>query len=757
MAENNSTAPALTPAGSGGGYNFGTFGGVFTPALLTILGLVMFMRTNFVLGSAGLYDTLLILAAGASISFATSLSIAAIATNTEIGGGGAYYLISRVLGPCFGTSIGLTLFVSQSLAIPFNILGASEALVAQWPDLRPYCPLLNLGLGAVLAFIVWKGAGWAIKAQYVIMAVLGLSILVFLAGPLGHFSLATLEANLSPEKETISLIPLFALFFPAVTGIMAGVNMSGDLKTPHISIPRGTFAALGVAVVVYIVQIVIAAGCFPREEMIRYPYRILSENALMGLGFMVLAGVQAATLSTALGWLLGAPRVLQSLGVDNVLPGIRFFRKGAGPENEPRRAIVVVLLIIAPILLWAGFLARGETDVEHSPINLMSRLVSLFFLCTYAIINVAAFVESHGANPSFRPRFRFFHWSVAVYGAVTCVVAALLIDFWMSLAAVIVIGGLYTWTRYRNLEMEYGDARRGFVYSRIRSFLLQLPNLPLHPKNWRPTIAVLTGEPERRGDLVEYAMLMSQRRGILSVIQLVVFPKDEDFGAMRTARLRELRAMFKERAWQVFPTVVYAPEFDTALRTVLQSHSLDPIRPNIIMMKWPHREERVAPFYRHLQIIVNDFRRNALVLANGSSRFLPRRYDGGTIDIWWQSQEGGSLMTILAYLVQLDRDWRKSTLRIFLMDSGAEEKRVRRVLDQARIGAEIVRISPEAKLHRMLPKFSFNAELVFIEFNEYNTHDERRQMVNHYLINRELRDMPPCFLAISNGEADLLA
>ena len=755
MDSADSRAPAAAEAHSG--YNFGTFAGVYTPAVLTILGLVMFMRTNFVLGSAGLLNTLVILVIGASISFTTALSISAIATNTEVKGGGAYYLISRVLGPCFGTSIGLTLFGAQALAIPFNILGASEALVAQWPELRPWFPLVNLGLGGILALFVWKGADWALKLQYIIMAVLALSIAIFLLGPIGNFSWENFRANLAPAAGTGSMVPLFAIFFPAVTGIMAGVNMSGDLKSPYRSIPRGVLMALATAVVLYLVQIFVAAGCFTREEMINTPYRILTANALWGLGLMILAGVQAATLSTALGWMLGAPRVLQSLGVDNVLPGIRYFQKGVGPQNEPRRAIFAVMLIIAPILFWAGLLGRRETDIENSPINLMSQLVSLFFLFSYAIINIAAFVESHGANPSFRPRFRFFHWSVAVYGAVACSVAALLIDLWLSLAALVIIGGLYFWTRYRNLEMKYGDARRGFVYSRILSNLLMLPNLPLHAKNWRPTIAILTEAPDRRGDLVEYAMLMSQHRGILSMIQIIVLPRDRDFGEMRTSRLRELRALFREREWQVFPTVVVAPEFDAALQAVLQCHSLDPIRPNIIMMGWPHRRERVAPFFRHLQMIVNDFKRNALILANASSCFSPQSFDGGTIDIWWQSQAGGSLMTILAYLVQLDRDWRKSVLRIFLMDSKAEEKRIRTVLDQARIAAEIVRIAPDAKLHLMLPRFSFNAELVFIEFDEYNTRDPRRQLVNHYLIERELRDMPPCFLAVSNGEADLLA
>ena len=175
-----------------GGYNFGTFSGVYTPALLTILGLVMFMRINYVIGNGGVYHTLLILVIGSSITLATVFSISAIATNLNIGGGGAYYLISRVLGPSFGTTIGVTLFISQTLAIAFNILGATEALVSAFPDLREYFPLLNVGIGLLLGLLVWRGADWAIKAQFFIMAILGVSILCFLLGLCRTFPLKRL-------------------------------------------------------------------------------------------------------------------------------------------------------------------------------------------------------------------------------------------------------------------------------------------------------------------------------------------------------------------------------------------------------------------------------------------------------------------------------------------------------------------------------------------------------------------------------------
>ena len=740
------------------GYNFGTFAGVYTPALLTILGLVMFMRTNFVLGCAGLGGTLLILVVGGSITLATGLSIAAIATNTEMKGGGAYYLISRVLGPSFGTSIGLALFAAQALAIPFNILGATEAIVSGWPALRPYFPLLNLALGGMLAFLVWKGADWAIRAQFFIMAILGISIAVFMLGPIANFSWARLLENWGPAESSNSPIHLFAIFFPAVTGIMAGVNMSGDLRNPHRSIPRGTLAALGTAVLLYLIQIIIAAGCFTRQEMIDTPYLVLTRNALFGMGFMVLAGVQAATLSTALGWLLGAPRVLQSLGVDNVLPRISYFEKGVGPENEPRRAITLVIILILPILFLTGLTGRSAATPEASPITVMSELVSLFFLFTYAIINLAAFVESLGANPSFRPRFRFFHWGVAAYGAATCIVASLLIEPLLSVAAGVILGGLYIWTRYRNLEMSYGDARRGFVYSRIQSNLQLLTKLPRHPKNWRPTIVVLTSSPEHRGAIVDYALLFSNRRGIVSMIQIVISDDPHRIGERRTPRLRALRKLARERNWPVFPTVVIAPEFDSALRIILQSHSLDPVRPNIVLMGWPENPERIRPFFGHLQTIVRDFRRTALVLVNAhAATLIPRHNDSGVIDIWWETAAGGSLMTILAYLVKLDRGWRKSKLRIFIRQDPGHERQLARMLESARIEAEIVRLDPDANMRIAVTKYSRDAELVFLEFSGFRIEKPEIQQKIHASFKRDFEGMPPCFLAVSNGDADLLA
>ncbi|MHC4830365.1 MAG: amino acid permease, partial [Planctomycetota bacterium] len=244
--------PKRQATSSSQGNQFGTFGGVFTPSILTILGLILFMRANQILGNVGVLAAIAILLISKSITFLTSLSISAISTNMQVKGGGAYFLISRVLGPEFGGAIGIALFFALALSVPFYLLGFTEALVTTFPSLTPHFQKIAFAGLATFFVVAWVGASWAIKTQYVIMGILVSAILAFMIGSAQAFSLATFKANLYAagpgELKGLSgetLIPLsfwaaFAIYFPAVTGIDAGVNMSGDLKDPARSIPTGT-------------------------------------------------------------------------------------------------------------------------------------------------------------------------------------------------------------------------------------------------------------------------------------------------------------------------------------------------------------------------------------------------------------------------------------------------------------------------------------------------------------------------------------
>jgi amino acid transporter len=249
----------------------GTFGGVFTPSILTIPGVIMFMRAGFVVGQSGILHALLILMLAKSITTLTSLSICAVSTNTPVSGGGAYFLISRSLGPEFGGAIGLALFCAQAISVPFYTLGFTEALVRTFPELAGQFRTIALATSGLLFGVAWVGADWAVRTQCAIMTILALALIEFLGGALANFQADLFIKNWPPvyASHEMSFGTMFAIYFPDVTGIMAGVNMSGDLDEPARAIPMGTLAAVGTGFIIYLIQIILVGGAQTRER--RWP------------------------------------------------------------------------------------------------------------------------------------------------------------------------------------------------------------------------------------------------------------------------------------------------------------------------------------------------------------------------------------------------------------------------------------------------------------------------------------------------------
>jgi amino acid transporter len=331
----------------------GTFAGVFTPSILTILGLILFRRLGYVVGAAGLGEALVILLFANAISVLTSLSLSAIATNLKVKGGGDYYLISRSLGVGFGGAIGVVLFLAQSISVAFYLIGFGEALAAFLPADGFFGPRA-IAVGATLFLFVfaWLGSDWATKLQYVVMAALAAGLLSFFAGGLSAFSLDTLNTNWfhGGTEEPVFWV-LFALFFPAVTGFTQGVSMSGDLKDPGRSLPRGTLWAVAVSIVVYLAAAILFAGSMHNDDLI-VDYEGMSHVAVWPL--LITVGIGAATLSSALASFLGGPRILQALAADRVIPLFKPFAKGVGTSNNPRRAVLFTLLIALAFISMGG-------------------------------------------------------------------------------------------------------------------------------------------------------------------------------------------------------------------------------------------------------------------------------------------------------------------------------------------------------------------------------------------------------------------
>ncbi|MDG2169685.1 MAG: hypothetical protein P8L44_17370, partial [Opitutales bacterium] len=412
---------------------FGTFSGVFVPNVLTILGVILFMRSGWVVGQAGIYQTLIILVIANSITFLTSLSLSAIATNTKVGGGGAYFLISRSLGLEVGGSIGVPLFLAQAVSVAFYMIGFTESLAPFFPGIDPR--LIAMGTLGGIFLLSWISADLAVKAQNFILIILAVALGSFFFGfqPENYFS-ENWQPNYQPGFEFWTV---FAIFFPAVTGVMAGASMSGDLKEPSKSIPLGTIGAIIITFGVYVLQILWLGKSAPREDLLGDPL-VMKQVALFGP--LIYAGLWAATLSSGIASLLGAPRTMQALAMDGVFP--RIIGKNTGPKKEPRIALVLSAVIAGACILIGD-------------LNMIAPIISMFFLATYGMVNLVAGIERWVANPSYRPKFKV-HWTLSILGALGCICVMFLLNPWATIAAVILMAGLYVYLTRKQYQTAFG-------------------------------------------------------------------------------------------------------------------------------------------------------------------------------------------------------------------------------------------------------------------------------------------------------------
>ena len=419
----------------------GTFGGVFTPSILTILGVIMYLRFGWVVGNVGLIGALLIVTLATAITLLTALSVAAIATDQRVRIGGAYYMISRSLGIEPGGAIGIPLYIALALSVALYTVGFAESLVGVFPslDFKTVGMVTTVGV-AVLAMV---SAKVAIRAQYFIMFGIAISLVSLIFGrPVEQ---SDIEMWGAADRNSEGFWVVFAVFFPAVTGIMAGVNMSGDLENPSKSIPKGTFYAIGVGYVVYMVLPIILANRADAITLIEDP---LIMRKIAWWGDAILIGVWGATLSSAVGSVLGAPRVLQALARDGVLPRwLQWLGRGDGEDDSPRLGTLMTM-VVALVAVYLGNL------------NIIAPILTMFFLTTYGVLNAAAGIERLLDSPSFRPEFKV-HWSFSLIGAVGCLAVMFLINATATSLAFVFIAIIFLWLKTTRNEIGLGRCRQG--------------------------------------------------------------------------------------------------------------------------------------------------------------------------------------------------------------------------------------------------------------------------------------------------------
>jgi amino acid transporter len=699
IAETNSTRGRNSSSQSGG---FGTFGGVFTPCVLTILGVIMFLRFGYVVGNAGLLNALVILAAAKIITTLTAISLSAIATNTKVEGGGAYFLISRSLGVEFGGAIGIVFFIAQAISVAMYVIGFTEALVALL-DADPWFKAIAVIANLAVFVCVYIGAGWTIKVQYFILGTLVLSLISFFVGAVHSFSWINVSQNLKPTYgENESMFTMFALFFPAVTGIMAGANMSGDLKRPSKSIPAGTLWAIAVTAIVYAVMGLFLAGCSSAE--------ILQTNTMIvgdisAWPVFITAGVFAATLSSALGSMMGAPRILQALAKDEIFPRLGVFRVGSGASAEPRRATILTFIISTLCILAAD-------------LNTIAPLITMAFMITYGTINLATFYEGITRNPSYRPTFRYSHWSISLLGAIGCGTVMLLINAKWAVLSTLMMAVIWFFIYRKQVESRWGDLNSGLLFERTRKNLLRLERSLYHPKNWRPIILAMCGGGRSRMNLAVLGHWLTSGNGILNLGQVI--QGDVENRIDRISNQEELLEKFiSDEQLSAFPNVVASPTLTEGIEYLVQCSGLGALRPNTLLLGWPDAEAKAEPLVASLRIIAA-LGRNIMIARLPDNDIDPHVAAPGTIDVWWRGHKNGELMLLLAHLLKQNRKWRNRTIRLMRVVANEDARadvlqHLQTLAAESRIEVQPEVFVSEQPVH-VIGKQSKDAALVFLGF-----------------------------------------
>ena len=687
----------------------GTFAGVFTPSILTILGIILFLRLGYIVGSAGLAQCLVMLALANGISVLTSLSLSAITTNLKVKQGGDYYLISRTLGHEFGGAIGIVLFLAQSVSIAFYCIGFGEAAAGVFKTDAADAQLIAAVAVGILFLLAWLGTDWATRFQYLVMGILAISLAAFFAGGVLKWNFGQLVANWPAPAEGPGFWVLFALLFPAVTGFTQGVSMSGELKDPGRSLPLGTLLAIGVSILIYLLSAVVFAAALPRDLLL-HDYAAMNRVAVFD--WLIVAGVAAATLSSAMASFLGAPRILQALAGDRLFRVLTPFARGYGPQANPRRGILLSLMI-------------ALATVGLGKLNLIAPVVTMFFLISYGLINYATFFEARAASPSFRPRFHFYDLRLSLAGALGCLAAMLAIDPAASLVAVAVLFAVYQYLKRTAHQARWADGRRSYHLQRLRTHLLAAGMEADHPRDWRPNLLLFSDDSRHRVQLLRFASWLEADSGLTTAVR--VLEGEGKKMLKRKAEVEaELEADIREEGVEAFPLVVVAPSLDTGIYGLVQGFGIGPLRANTILLNWvehqPKNGSRLVElgFGRHLRTA---FRLgcNLVVLDSTDAEWealekIPP--EQRRIDVWWCGDASSRLTLLLAYLMTRTEAWEDARIRLFgachAADKAATVEALDKMLDEVRIDAEPHVVTDPGAAE--IAGHSGDAALVFVPF-----------------------------------------
>ena len=713
--------------------NFGTLP-VFMTAISTILGAILFLRFGYAVGHQGFIGVIGIILLGHMVTIPTSLAVAEIATNQKVLGGGAYYIISRSFGLNIGASIGITLYLSQAISVAFYVIAFSEAFdpVIRFLHYEINTPLIDkrwIGLASMSllsVIILTRGANMGMKALYIVVAVLFTSLLFFF---LGKSTIPDQPFVLNAQiKNPDDFFFVFTIIFPAFTGLVAGLGLSGNLKNPSKSIPRGTLWATLSGFVVYIL-VAYKLSISASPEGLASDQLIMQKIALWGP--IIPIGLAAASLSSALGSIMVAPRTLQAMGYDDIFPGSGlngWLSRGRERDNEPTNAGLISIII-------------GFVFVAFGDINFVAQIIAMFFMVTYGVICLISLLEHFAADPSYRPTFKS-RWYISLIGAVT--------SFWLmfkmnapyALLSLIVMGGIYVMvSSYNRKEKGLVNLFRGVIFqaSRQLQILAQRADREDLDEHWRPFTICVSQDTFMRRSAFDMLRWISLKYGFGTYIHYIkgfLTEKTNKESREILTKLIHLAAGSKNR---VYLDTIISPSYTSAIAQVIQLSGISGKGNNMILFEFSqsHPEALEEALNTHDILYATGF--DLCVLSTSYKGFGYKKQ----IHIWLTSTDydNANLMILLGYIILGHPEWKKGIIKIFAIYQPEEADRkkaeLKALIKEGRLPISLSNVSlisadRDKETREIIGEISIDADLTIVGFRHEQLKTEGFKLYTGY-------------------------
>jgi len=645
--------------------NFGT-APVFMTAISTILGAILYLRFGYAVAHTGFMGAIAIIIIGHLVTIPTAMAVAEIATNRKVQGGGAYYIISRSFGLNIGAAIGIALFLSQAISVAFYVIAFAEAfmpfsefLVDSYPFLADYSAyLLDKKLIGIIMMIflsilmLTKGANIGMNLLYYVVAILFASLIMFFMGkPIEGHNLADVDL-ISSVSNPDSFFYVFTIIFPAFTGIAAGLGLSGELKDPKKSIPKGTLLATAVGIIVYVavaLKLVLSASL----DDLAADQLIMSRIAIWGP--IIPIGLACAAISSALGSVMVAPRTLQALGVDKIFPTLtlnNWLSKNKKNTIEPMNASLISCIIAF------FFVVIGD-------INLVAEVIAMFFMVTYGAICSISLLEHFSADPSYRPTFRS-RWYISLLGAV--------LSFWLmfkmnttyALASLTFMATIYIYiSKYNTSSGGIIKLFKGVLFqlSRQLQIFVRKKEYNSADDHWRPFAICISDVTLQKRDAFDFMRWVSHKYGFGTHMHFIegYLNKESHFKSQKT--LSKLHSLAEGSKSKVYLDTIISPSYTSAIAQVIQLASISGKGHNLIVLEFERgKKEKLE------QIIKNHHLLTAtdLDVCILSSTYRSFGYNKD-IHIWISSDDyqDSNLEILLGYILLGHENWKDASIKIF--------------------------------------------------------------------------------------------